>query len=77
MVLKRSVFEIQKQRTKNYNDPSYGYGAIHENVTKMRNCAKRHRRHLRGAAARAAAEVTDVAASVKEVGVQPSASGDK
>ena len=40
MVLKRSVFEKQKQRTKNYNDPSYGYGAIHENVPKLRNCAK-------------------------------------
>ena len=36
MVLKRSVFEIQKQRTKNYKDPSYGYGAIHENVLKLR-----------------------------------------
>ena len=41
MVLKRSVFEIQKQRTKNCNDTSYGYGAIHENVTKLRNCVKR------------------------------------
>ena len=38
MVLKRSVFKIQKQRTKNCNDPTYGYGAIHENVTKLRNC---------------------------------------
>ena len=28
MVLKRSVFEIQKQRTKIFKDPSYGYGAI-------------------------------------------------
>ena len=36
MVLKRSVFEIQKQRTKNCNDPSYGYGAIHET---LQNCA--------------------------------------
>ena len=41
MVLKRSVFKIQKQRTKNSKDPSYGCGAIHENVTKLRNCAKR------------------------------------
>ena len=41
MVLKRSLFEIQKQRTKNFNDPSYGCGAIHENVPKLRNCAKR------------------------------------
>ena len=37
MVLKRSVFEIQKQRTKNCKDPSYGCGAIHENVPKLRN----------------------------------------
>ena len=36
MVLKRSVFEIQEQRTKNFNDPSYGYGAINENVPKLR-----------------------------------------
>ena len=40
MVLKRSVFEIQKQRTKNFKDPSYGCGAIHENVPKLRNCVK-------------------------------------
>ena len=25
MVLKRSIFEIQKQRTTNFKDPSYGY----------------------------------------------------
>ena len=36
MVLKRSVFEIQKQRTKIFKDPSYGYGAIYENVLKLR-----------------------------------------
>ena len=41
MVLNRSVFEIQKQRTKKFTDPSYGYGEIHENVPKLRNCAKR------------------------------------
>ena len=40
MVLKRSVFEIQKQRTKNYKDPSYGYRAIHENVLKLRRFAQ-------------------------------------
>ena len=40
MVLKRSVFEIQKQRTKNFKDQSYGYGVIHENVPKLCNCEK-------------------------------------
>ena len=35
MVLKRSEFEIQKQRTKHFKDPSYGYGAIDENVKKL------------------------------------------
>ena len=35
MVLKRSVFEIQKERTKNFKDPSYGYGVIHENVPNL------------------------------------------
>ena len=40
MVLKRSVFEIQKQHTKNFKDPSYGYGAIHENVLKLRRFAQ-------------------------------------
>ena len=40
MVLKRSVFEIQKQCTKNFKDPSYGYGAIHENVLKLRRFAQ-------------------------------------
>ena len=41
MILKRSVSDKQKQRTKIFNDPSDGYGAIHENVPKLRNCAKR------------------------------------
>ena len=41
MVLKRSVLKKQKQSTKNFNDLSYGYGAIHENVPKLRNCTKR------------------------------------
>ena len=36
MVFKRSVFKMQKQHTKNFKDPSYGYGAIHENVPKLR-----------------------------------------
>ena len=37
MILKRSVFKIQKQRTKKFKDPRYGCGAIHENVPKLRN----------------------------------------
>ena len=41
MVLNRSAFEIQKQRTKNFQDPNYGYGVIHENVPKLCNCNKR------------------------------------
>ena len=36
------VFEIQKQGIKNFNDPSYGYGAIHENVLKLRRFAQLH-----------------------------------
>ena len=36
MVLKRSVFKIQKQRTKTFKDPSYGYWTIYENVLKLR-----------------------------------------
>ena len=32
MLVKRSVFEMQKQRTKNCKDPSYGSGAIDQNV---------------------------------------------
>ena len=40
MILKRSVFEIQKQRIKHFNDPSYGYGAINENVPKLRRFAQ-------------------------------------
>ena len=35
MVLKRSVFEIQKQRTKSCKDPSYGYWEINQNVLKF------------------------------------------
>ena len=35
MVFKRSVFEIQKQRTKSCKDPSYGYGEIDQNVPKF------------------------------------------
>ena len=35
MVLKRSIFEIQKQRNKIFKDPSYGYGVIHENIPKL------------------------------------------
>ena len=35
MVLKRSVFKIQKQNIQNINDPSYGYRAIHENFSKI------------------------------------------
>ena len=34
-ILKRSVLDKQKQRTKIFNDPSDGYGAIHENVPKL------------------------------------------
>ena len=32
MVFKRGVFEMQKQRTKNCKYPSYGSGAIDQNV---------------------------------------------
>ena len=35
MVLKRSEFEIQKQRTKSCKDLSYGYGEINQNVPKF------------------------------------------
>ena len=35
MVFKRSVFEIQKQRTKSCKYPSYGYGEINQNVLKF------------------------------------------
>ena len=35
MVLKRSVFEIQKQRTKSCKDPSYGYREINQTVPKF------------------------------------------
>ena len=48
MVLKRSVFEIQKQCTKNCTDLSYGYGAICEYIPKLyvlRNCAILERFH--------------------------------
>ena len=35
MVFKRSVFKIQKQRTKNCKDQSYGSWAINQNVPKF------------------------------------------
>ena len=37
MVLKKSVFKMQKQRNKNFKDPSYGYEAIHE---MFQNCSQ-------------------------------------
>ena len=35
MAVKRSVFKMQKQRTKHCKDPSYGSGAINQNVPKF------------------------------------------
>ena len=35
MVFVRRVFEIQKQGTKSYKDPNYGYGEINKNVPKF------------------------------------------
>ena len=32
VTVEKSLFEMQKQRTKNCKDPSYGYGAINQNV---------------------------------------------
>ena len=34
MVVKRSLFKMQKQSTKNYEVQNYGYGAINQNVPK-------------------------------------------
>ena len=40
MVLKRSVFKVQKQHNKFFEYPIFRYKEIHENVPKLRNCAK-------------------------------------